>query len=92
MTWWIANIGLAEMPQAWQRIPSLRSILGAIKQHTGQYSGGLFLFGAAFFVAALILLQLGIRWRASWEEEAVERAGIFSYRNFAGSPAGETAE
>ena len=67
-------------------------LLGAIKQKTGQYSGGLFLFGAAFFLAAVILLQLGTRWRASWQEAAIERAGIFSYRSFASSPAGETAE
>src|SRR5207302_1957570 len=45
-------------------------ILGAIKQRTGQYSGGLFLFASAFFAAALILLQLGTKWRASWQEES----------------------
>ena len=67
-------------------------LLGAIKQRTGQYSGGLFLFAGAFFAAALILLQLGTKWRASWQEQSVERAGIFSYRGFAGSPVGETAE
>jgi MFS transporter, NNP family, nitrate/nitrite transporter len=67
-------------------------LLGAIKQRTGQYSGGIFLFGAAFFVAAVILLQLGTRWRASWEEAAVERAGIFSYRNVAEARVGEGAD
>ena len=67
-------------------------LLGAIKQRTGQYSGGLFLFAAAFFAAALILLQLGTKWRASWQEESAERAGIFSYRAFAGAPVEEPAE
>jgi NNP family nitrate/nitrite transporter-like MFS transporter len=67
-------------------------LLGTIKQRTGQYSGGLFLFGGAFFAAALILLQLGTKWRASWQEESAERAGIFSYRSFAGTPVGETIE
>jgi len=67
-------------------------LLGAIKQRSGQYSGGLFLFGAAFFFAALILLQLGTRWRTSWQEGAIERAGIFSYRNLPGSPVGEPAD
>jgi NNP family nitrate/nitrite transporter-like MFS transporter len=67
-------------------------LLGAIKQRTGQYSGGLFLFGAAFFLAALILLQLGSRWRASWQEAAIERAGIFSYRSLAEAPVSEPAE
>lgn len=67
-------------------------LLGTIKQRTGQYSGGLFLFGAAFFLAALILLQLGTRWRASWQEAAIERAGVFSYSNFGSGPASEPAE
>jgi NNP family nitrate/nitrite transporter-like MFS transporter len=67
-------------------------LLGAIKQRTGQYSGGLFMFGIAFFLATLILLQLGTRWRASWQEAAIEQAGIFSYRNLVDGPAGETAE
>src|SRR5438105_7549249 len=67
-------------------------ILGAIKQRTGQYSGGLFLFAGAFFAAALILLQLGTKWRVSWQEDSVERAGIFSYRGFPGTPVGETVE
>jgi NNP family nitrate/nitrite transporter-like MFS transporter len=67
-------------------------VLGMVKQRTGQYSGGLFLFGAAFFLASLILLQLGTRWRANWHENAIERAGIFSYRNLVGSPVGETID
>lgn len=67
-------------------------LLGTIKQRTGQYSGGLYLFAAAFVLAALILLELGTRWRTSWHADLIERAGIFSYRNFASSPAGETAQ
>jgi NNP family nitrate/nitrite transporter-like MFS transporter len=67
-------------------------VLGVVKQRTGQYSGGLFLFGSAFFLASLTLLQLGIRWRAKWHEEAIERAGIFSYRELIGGPIRETVE
>jgi MFS transporter, NNP family, nitrate/nitrite transporter len=67
-------------------------VLGAIKQRTGQYSGGLFLFAGSFFAAALILLQLGTKWRASWRQESTERAGIFSYRSFAETLLGEPAE
>jgi NNP family nitrate/nitrite transporter-like MFS transporter len=67
-------------------------LLGAIKQQTGQYSVGLFLFAGAFLAATLILLQLGTKWRASWQEESVERAGIFSYRGFHGTPLEEPAE
>jgi NNP family nitrate/nitrite transporter-like MFS transporter len=67
-------------------------LLEAIKQRTGQYSGGLLLFGAAFVVSALILLQLGTRWRSSWLPAATERAGIFSYRALARTASAETAD
>jgi NNP family nitrate/nitrite transporter-like MFS transporter len=67
-------------------------ILGAIKQRTGQYSGGIFLFAGAFLTATLILLQLGTKWRATWQEDSIERAGIFSYRGFLGTPVEEAGE
>ena len=60
-------------------------ILGAVKDRTGQYSLGLFLFSAAFLVATLALLQLGSVWRTTWNSLSVERAGIFCYRSFAKS-------
>jgi len=63
----------------------LPSILGAVKDRTGQYSLGLFLFAAAFLVAAFVLLQLGRVWRTTWNSPSVERAGIFCYRSFARS-------
>lgn len=59
------------------------SILGAVKDRTGQYGPGLFLFAAAFLVAAFALLQLGSLWRTRWSSPSVERAGIFCYRSFA---------
>lgn len=58
----------------------LPSILGAIKDGTGQYSVGFLLFGAAFVAAALTLLQLGKAWHLTWPKAAAARAGIFSYR------------
>lgn len=58
----------------------LPTVLGAIKDWTGQYSAGFFLFGAAFVGAAVILLQLGKAWQLSWPKAAAARAGIFSYR------------
>src|SRR6266436_8834184 len=64
---------------------ALPSILGAVKDRTGQYSLGLFLFAAAFLVAAFVLLQLGTVWRTTWNSPSVERAGIFCYRSFARS-------
>lgn len=63
----------------------LPSIVGALKDRTGQYSPGLFLFAAAFLLAAFVLLQLGTVWRTTWNSPSVERAGIFCYRSFARS-------
>jgi NNP family nitrate/nitrite transporter-like MFS transporter len=63
----------------------LPSILGAVKDRTGQYSLGLFLFAAAFLAAAFLLLRLGSVWRTRWNSVSVERAGIFCYRSFARS-------
>lgn len=57
----------------------LPSVLGAVKDWTGQYSAGFYLFGGAFAVAAIVLLQLGKAWHVNWPKAAVARAGIFSY-------------
>jgi NNP family nitrate/nitrite transporter-like MFS transporter len=38
---------------------ALPSLLGAVKDRTGQYSLGLFFFAATFIVAAFVLLRLG---------------------------------
>jgi len=64
---------------------ALPSLLGAVKDRTGQYSLGLFFFAAAFLVAAFVLLRLGSVWRATWNSASAERAGIFCYRSFARS-------
>ncbi len=60
----------------------LPSILGAVKDRTGQYGVGLLLFAVAFLASSLVLLALGSRWLASWQEASARRAGIFCYRNF----------
>jgi NNP family nitrate/nitrite transporter-like MFS transporter len=70
----------------------LPSLLGAIKDRTGQYAWGLYLIAAAFLVAAVALLQIGTHWHAKWHLDCVDRAGIFSYRRMFRSPAQETAE
>jgi NNP family nitrate/nitrite transporter-like MFS transporter len=61
----------------------LPSILGAVKDWTGQYHLGLFLVAGAYLVAAFVLLQLGNVWHTTWSPPAMERAGIFCYRSFA---------
>src|SRR5215470_3062411 len=58
----------------------LPSLLGAIKDCTGQFSWGLYLCAAAFLVAAATLLHVGIQWHTRWHRVSVDRAGIFSYR------------
>jgi MFS transporter, NNP family, nitrate/nitrite transporter len=70
----------------------LPSLLGAIKDRTGQYSWGLYLCAAAFFLAAATLLQVGTQWHTKWHPASIDRAGIFSYRRFFRTPAQETAE
>ena len=60
----------------------LPSMLGAIKDRTGQYGIGFGICAAAIVTGALILLHLGHGWLASWGERPAERAGLFSYRCF----------
>jgi MFS transporter, NNP family, nitrate/nitrite transporter len=70
----------------------LPSVLGAIKDRTGQYSLGLYLCAAAFLVAAVMLLQLGTQWHLRWHRASVNRAGIFSYAKLFRAPEPEVAE
>jgi MFS transporter, NNP family, nitrate/nitrite transporter len=58
----------------------LPSVLGAAKDATGTYAIGLLAFAAAFLVGSLVLLELGTRWAVRWQSHAVQRSGIFSYR------------
>lgn len=59
----------------------LPSILGATRDFTGQYTGGLLVFAAAFLVGTGALLELGTRWSRRWHPQAVKQAGVFSYRS-----------
>ncbi len=61
----------------------LPSLLGAIKDRTGQYGIGILLFAAVFVVGSATLLYLGDYWHETWSATSVERAGIFSYRTLA---------
>ena len=58
----------------------LPSMLGAIKDRTGQYGIGFVICAAAMFAGALVLLHLGHGWLASWGESPADRVGLFSYR------------
>ena len=70
----------------------LPSLLGTIKDRTGQFSWGIYAIAAGFLIASLVLLQIGTQWHTRWHEASVERAGIFSYRRVLRSAAPETAE
>lgn len=70
----------------------LPSLLGAIKDHTGQYSWGIYIIGAGFLIAAMLLLQIGTQWHTQWHSASADRAGIFSYRRLFRSPVQETIE
>ena len=70
----------------------LPSLLGTIKDRTGQYSWGLYLCAAAFFLAAAALLQLGTQWHLRWHQASIDRAGIFSYQKLFRAPSPEVAE
>ena len=70
----------------------LPSLLGTIKDRTGQYSWGLYLCAAAFVAATVTLLQLGTQWHLRWQRASVNRAGIFSYAKLFRAPEPEVAE
>ena len=59
----------------------LPSMLGAIKDRTGQYGFGFAICASAIFAGALILLYLGHGWLESWGAKSASRAGLFSYRS-----------
>jgi len=61
----------------------LPSLLGAIKDRTGQYGVGLLVFAIAFFVASALLLLRGTAWTRTWDEAFAARAGVFCFRSFA---------
>src|SRR5438874_1332476 len=63
----------------------LPSLLGAIKDRTGEYRGGLLIFAIAYVVAGGILLLRGPAWMRKWDEASVSRAGVFCYRDLARS-------
>jgi NNP family nitrate/nitrite transporter-like MFS transporter len=58
----------------------LPSVLGAAKDSTGTYAVGLMACAAAFMAGSFVLLELGAWWNARWQPHAVQRSGIFSYR------------
>lgn len=58
----------------------LPSLLGVIKDKTGQYGMGLLAFAIAFFISSGLLLFRGKAWARNWDEAFAARAGVFSFR------------
>jgi NNP family nitrate/nitrite transporter-like MFS transporter len=54
----------------------LPSMLGELKERTGSFGVGLFLFGVIVLGGSALLLRLGARWRASWPPASAGRAGL----------------
>jgi NNP family nitrate/nitrite transporter-like MFS transporter len=70
----------------------LPTLLGAMKDLTGEYRAGLWIVAAAFLLGAIVLLELGTRWVRRWPSGAVQRSGIFAYRESAeGVASGDAA-
>ncbi len=59
----------------------LPSMLGATRDAVGSYGPGLMLLAVAFFGGAVVLLHLGSLWTARWQAPAIQRSGIFCYRD-----------
>ena len=59
----------------------LPTLLGLTRDYTGGYAAGLLTCAALFVVGTLVLLELGARWSLRWAPAAVDRAGVFAYRN-----------
>jgi NNP family nitrate/nitrite transporter-like MFS transporter len=69
----------------------LPTLLGSIKDLTGQYTIGLFGVAALFVAGTLVLLELGAYWSSRWAPATVERTGVYSYRAVLGPATDESA-
>ena len=58
----------------------LPSLLGLIRERSGQYGAGLLFYSAVMTLGACTLLLLGPVWKARWTTSAASRTGIFSFR------------
>ncbi len=55
-------------------------VLGAVRDATGSYAPGLFGCAVTFLCGTLVLLELGARWSQRWDNEVIQRTGLYSYR------------
>ena len=59
----------------------LPSVLGLVKDATGEYTIGLLGCAGVFLIGTIALLEMGISWSRRWHPAIVERSGVFSYRD-----------
>jgi NNP family nitrate/nitrite transporter-like MFS transporter len=70
----------------------LPTLLGAMKDLTGEYRAGLWIVAFAFMAGSVVLLELGTRWASRWPATAIQQSGVFSYRaKSLGVPSGDSA-
>jgi len=69
----------------------LPSALGMLKDVSGSYAAGLFLFALLTAGTVGLLLEFGVRWKSAWPPQAVGRTGVFSYRSVRRPLIGEDA-
>ena len=67
----------------------LPSVLGLVKDATGEYTIGLLGCAGVFLIGTIALHEMGIRWSRRWHPAIVERSGVFSYRDAERGGAGE---
>lgn len=58
----------------------LPSLFGVLKDMSGTYAAGLLCFAGLTAMAAILLLEFGVRWSRNWPAAAVSRARVFAYR------------
>ena len=65
----------------------LPSLLGLLKDISGNYATGLLLFAAVVLGGTAVLLEFGVIWSRVWPANALQRTGVFAYR---GKPMAQT--
>lgn len=58
----------------------LPSAIGALKDLFGSYGYGLLCFALVLLAGALLLLEFGVNWSATWTPAALSRTMVFRYR------------
>jgi MFS transporter, NNP family, nitrate/nitrite transporter len=58
----------------------LPSAIGALKDLTGSFGAGLLCFALLVLAGAVLLLEFGVHWSATWTPDALRQTKVFRYR------------